>query len=132
MIAEQTFDERMAKLSDEELYDVLANEADYLPEAIDAAKKEIQNRNLSSEKLAEFETHVQEKQQAETEKAGLPLSWPIRIFMFLFPLGVAQILVSEYYRNQGYQRKAKECWTWMGYGILFYIALIILPLFRVA
>lgn len=55
MIAEQTFDERMARLSDEELYDVLANEADYLPEAIAAAKQEIQNRNLSSEKLAEFE-----------------------------------------------------------------------------
>lgn len=125
MTEERNFEEKMSKLSDEELYDVLAHENDYVPEAFDVAKKEFQNRNLSPEKLAELESVAEAKKYEEEEKADKPLPWLIRILMFLFPLGIAQILLSEYYRNIRYKRRSRECWTWMGYGIIFYVVLII-------
>lgn len=128
MTNRQNFEERMSKLSDEELYDVLAHESDYIPEAIEAAKKALQNRNLSAEKLTELESNLQEQELEKEEEADIPLSWPLRIFLFLFPLGVAQILISEYYRNKKYKKRAKECWVCMGYGIFFYITLSILGL----
>lgn len=58
---ERNFEEKMAKLSDEELYDVLAHEKDYVPEAIEAAKKEFQNRNLPPERISNSQLVAEEK-----------------------------------------------------------------------
>jgi len=48
----QDFWEQLPLRSDEELYEMLANQADYLPEAVSAAESELAKRNLPLERVA--------------------------------------------------------------------------------
>lgn len=128
MVKKSGFEERMLKFSDEELYNVLANEKDYVPEAIDAAKRELQSRNLSPERKMEIEKITEESANVVEEKTNKPLACWIRILMLLFPIRIPQVIVAESYRILGYKRRVKECWIWMGYGIIFYIVIILLKL----
>lgn len=127
---ERNFEERMSKLSDEELYDVLANEKDYVPEAIAAAKSVFHSRGLSSETLAEIKTEIEtiaeEEEKEKEEKAKVPLPLELKILSFVFAVGIPQAIAAELFRKRGYVRQANEIWKWMGYGLIFYIVITIL------
>jgi len=125
------FVEQMPRKSDEELFGILAHRDDYMPEAIAAAEQELNKRNIEPPKIAEFQTLAKEKKDEEDIISNEPLSWPIRIILFLFPVGIPQFILAEHYRGKS-KRKAEECWTWMVYGIIFYAAIFILRLFLAA
>lgn len=116
------FEKALTEKSDEELFDMLAHGADYLPEGLAVIRTEAQRRNLSAERVTELDTRSQAICAQEVQAAQERLSWPVRALMFFFPLGLIQIIIGEGYRNRGYARKHKECWTWMLYGAAFYIA----------
>ena len=128
---ERDFEEKMSQLSDEELFDVLAHESDYIEEAIVAAKKELRTRDLSPEVKATLEAVSEDKLFEEEEKSNKPLPWIIRILMLIFAIGIPQIILAEVYRNRGFDRRAKECWVWMSYGIIFYIIILIFKILAI-
>ena len=49
------FDKKLQEKTDEELFDMLRQAADFLPEAIDAAKAELRKRNIAPETMAQLE-----------------------------------------------------------------------------
>jgi hypothetical protein len=67
------FLEQLPLKTDSELYDMLAHQDDYLPQATAAAKDELSKRNLSLERLAQIETTVQFQNAAVETKAQEPL-----------------------------------------------------------
>jgi hypothetical protein len=119
------FTKRLTEATDEQLYDMLAHDADYLPEALAAARMEIQRRNIGPTLHPQLEARSEAISAQEVQAAQRPLSWPVKIIMFLLPFGLPQILVAavvaERYRNKGYTRRYKECWTWACYGLGFWI-----------
>ncbi len=62
---ENGFSERMAKLSDSELENILAHRDDWQPEAVEAAKKEATKRNL----LFSTDEQFREAKQAKRQQA---------------------------------------------------------------
>lgn len=122
------FWEQLPLKTDAELYDVLAHEDDYLPEAVAAARDEMSKRKLAPERVAQLEAAVQ-SQNAEAEtKAQERLSWPMRVLVFVFCAGIFGALLAAYYDNRGYKKKALDCWVTLGVSVAFHIVLTILLL----
>lgn len=122
----EKFREKMSKLSDEELFDVLAHKKDYVPDAIAAAENELKSRDLPHERIVALRIMAEEKRKEKQERANAPLPWGLKILSFVFAIGIPQVIACESYRNRGYTRRANECWVWMGYGVFFYIVIVIL------
>lgn len=93
-----------------ELYDILAHEADYLPEAVVAAEAEMNRRNLPHERISELKAAVQAETAQEDAKAAEPLGWGMRILLFCLFAGLLAGILAAYYEIKGYKRKAKDCW----------------------
>ncbi len=110
-------------MTDEDLYDMLAHQDDYLPEALTAAGEEFRKRNLPPERVARLEAVTRTHQAAEDAKAGERLGWPMRILIFFLCAGIAGALLAVYYDSKGFKRKASDCWITMGVGIAAHILL---------
>ena len=119
-------DKLWAEKPDEDLFHALAHQDEYRPEAIEAVQREIARRNLDVQRTSELEATADIAKLEEAEKAELSLQWPLRILMLLFPLGIPQIILGEYYKHNGYTRKSREVWRWMAYGLLFGFVLIVI------
>jgi hypothetical protein len=127
----QDFLERLPLKTDAELYDMLAHQDDYLPDALAAAKEEMGKRNLPPEEVMQLEERVQSQQALAVAKAQERLGWPIRIFLFLFFAGVFGSVLAVYYDSKGYKRMASDCWITMGASIAFHlVAGVLLYLIR--
>jgi len=63
----RNFDERLAGMEDFELFDMFARSGEYLPEALDSARREISNRGLDSGTVANLRTAAREKLRVEEE-----------------------------------------------------------------
>ena len=120
------FEKTLTEKTDEQLYDMLAHADDYLPDALAAARSEIQRRNLDPNRVTQLEARAEAVHAQELHAADEPLQWPVRLVMSLLPLGVIQIVVAQSYRDRGYKRKQMECWEWMGYGVVFWFVFIFL------
>lgn len=107
--------------TDGELYDMLAHQDDYLPEALEAAKDELAKRNLAPERVAQLEATVQSQKVAEETKAQERLGWPMRIFIFIFCAGLFGALLAVYYDSKGYKKKASDCWITLGVSAAIHI-----------
>ena len=116
---------RMVQLSDEELLEIIQHSKDYVPECLKAADEELKKRNILVEKIADTKQNISKLDDIAETKAIQPLSWILRILMFLFPLGIIQILLYQYYDSRGYKRKGSECWKWMFYGLIFYVVVVV-------
>jgi hypothetical protein len=100
---------------------MFAQAEDYLPEALEAARTELCRRRLAPERLAETQAAVQARLAEQDRIAEEPLSGAVRLLIFF---GVcATFWLPLYYKANGYRRKAKESWRWLGYTYLFYFAL---------
>lgn len=117
---------RMVQLSDEELLEIIQHSKDYVPECLKAADEELKKRNIPVEKIADIKQNISKLDDVAETKAIQPLSWILRILLFLFSFGIIQILVASYYENRGYKRKGLECWKWMFYGLIFYVVVFII------
>lgn len=125
------FKEIMAKRSDAELIEILTKKQDeYQHEALEAAKSELESRNLSTEKIRSAEQEIESKEKAVAENANLPLETTWKILTFVFP-GIPNFLIARAIKAEGYERKWKEAWRWTFYGFGFYIALFLLALLLV-
>ena len=123
--------QQMQKLSDEELTEIVSfGEKDgYLPEAVEAARKELVARNLSSTDVSTIAYSVETKRNQELELASQPLSWLARVAFLILPVVSfslpIMIFVALSLRTRGYRQKSSEAWKWMGLGIALWIGLII-------
>ena len=115
------FKSEMVKRNDEELIQILTVDRDnYLPEALAAAKDEFEKRNLQNEKIEIITKEVSREAEIKRKKANEPLNIGIKISTFLFPL-ILTIILSGYYKSDGYDKKAKDLVLWTFLGICFYI-----------
>jgi hypothetical protein len=117
------FCEQLPAKSDAELYEILANKQDYLPEALAAAQQELGKRNLGPERVAQLEAAVQSEKAAEGEKAEERLGWPMRILIFILCAGIAGAVLAVYYDSKGYKMKARDCWVTTGVSVAAHIVL---------
>jgi hypothetical protein len=123
MTLPRDFWEQLPEKTDAELYDIIAHPEDYLPEALAAARDELSKRNLSPERTAELEGSVRAQEAKENARAQEPLGWPMRIFIFLFCAGLVGILMAVHYGNQGYKKKASDCWMTLALSMIFHVLL---------
>jgi hypothetical protein len=123
------FTQRMQRLSDEELTEIVSfGERDgYLPEAVEAARKELVARNLSPTDVSTIAYSVETRWTREAELASEPFSWPGQVAFFV--LGIVSwpimMFVAWSLRTRGYRQKSSEAWKCMGLGIASWIGLII-------
>lgn len=115
------FEKKLTLKTDEQLYDMLAHEEDYLPEALAAARAELQRRELDPARVTQLGRQTEAKLDEESRIANEPLSWPVRILMALLAFGIPQFVAAKAYEVSGYQRKHRECWAWMRYGMGFWL-----------
>ena len=105
----------MSRAIDQDLYNIVhVNRAEYAEEAVAAAERELNKRNLSSAKLEYLQVEMEKEQYRETES----LSPFMKVFFFVcgmacicIPLAIAIEL--------SYQRadtKRRDAWRWIGYG----------------
>lgn len=116
------FKEVMANRSDSELLEIVTKmKDDYQPEAVIAAETELKNRNLSPEQLDSATVEIKEKEILLTEKEDLPLSSGQKALFFLFFWGVIPWGMAGTFKANGYQRKYREAWKSMKYGLITFI-----------
>ncbi len=116
------FKEIMAKRSDSELLEIVTKmKDDYQPEAVTAAEIELKNRNLSHEQLEKASVEIKEKEISISEKENVPLSSGQRVLFFLFFWGVIPWGMAGTFKVEGYQRKYKEAWKSMKYGLFTFL-----------
>jgi hypothetical protein len=124
MNMQRSFTEVMAQKPDEQLLKILAKPGDYQPEALEAARLEVEKRKLSSDRVEAVKKEVVIEQKQSTEKAAMPLEGGYKILSFIFP-GVIPLMLSTALRTNGYERKASELLRWTFYGIAFYITIAV-------
>lgn len=117
----QEFWEQLPQQTDAGLYTMLSHQADYLPEAIEAAKEELRKRKLTEPRAAQLEAESQSETAAEEAMANEPLSWPMRIVLFIVCSGLLGAIMAVYYDKKGFKRKATECWVVLGVSLLFWL-----------
>src|ERR1700741_4463433 len=102
------FKKTMRETSDEELVKILTVfRDDYQEEAIDAAEKELQLRNLSEEKKEVYKNAAEDQRELEIKKSNEPLGVEWKILTLIFPMVITFIL-SGFYKSNGYDKKAKD------------------------
>ncbi|PKL85318.1 MAG: hypothetical protein CVV22_08620 [Ignavibacteriae bacterium HGW-Ignavibacteriae-1] len=130
---ENQFTDVMSERSDAELL-IIVNEhrKDYQAAAVEAAEKELRNRNLNSEQLQKATTENEIKHILEIEKANIPLGDIWRVMAFLSP-GILFFLYARIFKAQGYHRKARDLknWTLYGFGMYLGFSILILVLFLI-
>lgn len=120
-----SFEAVMAKRSDTELMKIINGPVDdYQPQAIEAAKKEFEKRNLTTEQYRNAFIKLEQDNKLLKEKTKQPLDKIWKILTFIFP-GLFQIIFSGILISNGYETKAKELTKWTLYGFCFYFALIL-------
>ena len=117
------FWEQLPQKSDGDLYDMLAHQDDYLPEALAAAREELRKRNLAPERVAQLEAAAQTHKAEEDTKAEVRLGWPMRIVIFFLCAGIFGALLAVYYDSKGFKKKASDCWITMAVSIAAHVAL---------
>jgi len=126
------FKEVMKKRSDSELLEIVTKlKNDYQPEALDAAREEINNRNLSQEQIDLAENEIKEKEKAEKDRKDEPLETGQRILFFIFFWGIIPWIMASTFKNNGYNKKYKDAWRFMKYGFLTYIGIIVIMILLV-
>ena len=122
---------RMQRLSDEELTEIVSfGEKDgYLPEAVEAARKELVARNLSETDASRIGYSVETGRNREEELASQPLSWPARVAFFILPVVSFSLPIMVFaalsLRTRGYRQKSSDAWKCIGLGIALWVGLII-------
>jgi hypothetical protein len=117
----EDFWDQLPSKSDAELYDMLAHEQDYLPEALAAARQQLDKRNLAPQQVAQLEAVVQSQMAAEGAKAEVRLGWPMRILIFFLCAGIAGAILAVYYDSKGYKTKARDCWITLGVSLAVHV-----------
>lgn len=124
----------LVKKEDEELYKMLEHAREYLLEALDDARQELNRRSLPPERSAQVQSIVEEEkteeESKENGKTDVPLGWSSRILFFLLLWPWLGLLFALIYYAQGYKRKSKETLLWLLYiAVIMFILGCLLGLF---
>jgi hypothetical protein len=116
----------MTNKTDEELYDILyVHSGDYTAAALESAREEFAGRKLDAPTLNNFGAAAERLRSVEASH----LSWPLRIFAFLFStwgFGIPAVLAHRHYVEQGARLKAREFGRWALLGFTFYLVFFII------
>ena len=123
MALPKDFWSRLPLREDHELYGMLAQPDDYLPEALAAAREELAKRKLAPERVAQLDARLESQKAVAQAHAQERLGWPMRILIFLFCAGLIGILLAAYYDSKGYKQKARDCWVTLGVVMLAHLFL---------
>jgi hypothetical protein len=131
MALPQEFWKKFRETTDEQLFDMLAHSDDYVPEALEAVRVELRKRGLAPEKVTQLEATTKQKHTDEQQRAEESLSWILKVFIVLFCVtlliaAVILALLPSYYSARGYTKKAKQCWTWYGWGLGIWLTLYVI------
>jgi len=120
------FKQQVSGKSDEELFEILAHLDDYKPAFLRLVEEEIESRRIDPDRRKQLEIKNEESAAKAASNADEPLSLTMSILMFVFPFGILQFMLTQYYRNNGYTKKYDDCWRMMLYGIGFYALVFLL------
>lgn len=114
---------RMMRLQDEDLVRI-ANSQDadgFEPDAIAAARAELQHRGLGEEAVGALYAEAEELVAHEEAQKDAPLSWPARIAFLLFGFTFVGLFLAIAQRHFGYPRKSADAFAWTLYGLGFWV-----------
>ena len=123
-LAPNRFDDAMRRRSDTELFVMLAEPAeDWEPEALDAARAEIERRQLQEPQQASLEKEA--SGTVKRARAGLDRHLKIAGFVLgMTGLGMIVFLFWwGFYKRSGEMRKSRELAGWTAAGIAFAIVI---------
>jgi hypothetical protein len=126
---ENEFDEIMKQHTDAELMEVLNSApGDYLPSAMEAARREFKSRNLSAQKIKDVNEAIDQKKYKEEVEAYGPADRPSRLSAFFFPA------FSYFYLSDGSERDqglaAYAIFGYIFYGFIIALLLILRSYFH--
>ncbi len=104
---------------------------DYQPDAVAAAQKESESRNLSADQIEQAELILNEKNRIDKELAERPLAPIWKILTFVKP-GIIQLFIAVRMKGEGKVRMADELskYTLRGFGFYFGLLALIMILSR--
>lgn len=116
------FKDVMSNNSDAQLIKIVTSDRQkYNPEALIAAEEEIEKRNLSFKDLEIAKETVQKQETQQSKIKEEPLGTVQKILFFIFFWGVLPWLLAYNYKADGYERKYKEAWKAIKYGLITWI-----------
>jgi len=125
---DDNFAEIMPKRSNAELIEIVTKTSnDYQQEALDAAEKELENRNLTVDQVESAKQEIEIKQKLIKENANVPLGIGWKLLTFFIP-GILNFFIARTLKAEGYERKWRDAWHWTFYGIAFYAIFTIFSL----
>jgi len=125
------FDELMSKKTDAQLkVVVLSPEGDYQTAAVDAAKRELAKRGISTEQVEEARESVNRTKTVDAKKAAQPLELFLKIIVLVTSgtvgISIIFLIISGVYRTKGYAKKADDIIKFVALGIIFYVVIFVL------
>ena len=116
----------MEQRSNAELLQIVTTNRDsYEPEALEAARIELDKRQLDSAQVAEAQQKIDAEERDFQDRKNEPLGPGFKMLTFLLP-GLINIFIARTMKAEGYEKKWKDGWRWTSYGVVFYVAIAIL------
>lgn len=126
---ENKFTKIMNEKADYELLEIVTKlKDDYQLEAVKAAKKELESRNLDNTEIEKAQSQLERKEQIKNNIKQKPLEAGYKILFFFFGWGILPWLIAITYRVNGFDKKYKDAWRFIIYGVLMYFVLIVLTI----
>lgn len=117
----------MSNHSDSMLLEIVTKLKDgYQLEAIDAANKEIEKRNLSVEEISVAKEEIKDREVSQGELENEPLGSKQRFLFFICFWGIIPWAMAGTYKANGSIQKYKDAWRFMRYGFLTMVSFIVL------
>ncbi len=112
----------MSACETEQLYEMLAMKQDYLPEAIEAARAELNSRHLSPEMDAEIQHAIAAEVAAQKQLQDLALRPFHKVLLVICSGGLLSPFMIAYFFAKGQTRRFSESWRWWGLGLSFWVS----------
>ena len=111
----------LSAYEDEQLYEMLADKDDYLPEAVEAARAEFSSRHLPREMESEIQHAVDARIAAQKRVQELPLRGYQKVLLFIGSAGLLSLILIAYFSAKGQAGRVCESWRWMVLGLSFWV-----------
>ena len=126
---ENKFTKIMNEKADYELLEIVTKlKDDYQLEAVEAAKNELESRNLDNTEIETAQSQLKRKEQIKDKIKQKPLEAGYKILFFLFGWGIIPWLIASTYKVKGFDKKNKDAWRFIIYGVLTYFVLTVLTI----
>lgn len=124
-MSEVDFTKRMSLVPDEELIAVVSGDG-FVPAAVDAARLELERRNLGHEEVARISADIEDLRRFKGDRSSIPLSLAGKIAFFVFSPALLWIFVAVLVLAfRGYGRKFNDGLKWMAMGLAFWGAIAV-------